>query len=55
MNTLGLNLRVENLFTWGADEEALDSLWFVPGVCVRLLLLRTATVSVYHGAASFET
>ena len=49
---LGLFLTVGNLFTWGADEEALC---FVPGVCVRLLLLRTATVSVYHGAASFET
>jgi len=44
---------VGKLFTWGADEEALDSLRFVPGVCVRLLVLLTATMSAYHGVARF--
>jgi len=48
---LGFILRVGNLFTWGADEEALDSLRFVPGVCVRLLVLLTATMSAYKGDA----
>jgi len=47
---LGLILTVGNLFTWGADEEALC---FVPGVCVRLLVLLTATMSAYHGVARF--
>jgi len=50
---LGLILTLGNLFTWGADEEALDSLRFVPGVCVRLLVLLTATMSAYHGVARF--
>jgi len=50
---LGLILTVGKLFTWGADEEALDSLRFVPGVCVRLLVLLTATMSAYHGVAKF--
>ena len=50
---LGLILTVGILFTWGADEEALDSLRFVPGVCVRLLVLLTATMSAYHGVAKF--
>jgi len=50
---LGLILTVGKLFTWGADEEALDSLQFVPGVCVRLLVLLTATMSAYHGVARF--
>jgi hypothetical protein len=50
---LGLILTVGKLFTWGADEEALDSLRFVPGVCVRLLVLLTATMSAYHGVTRF--
>jgi len=53
MSMLGLILTVGKLFTWGADEEALDSLRFVPGVCVRLLVLLTAAMSAYHGVARF--